>query len=92
MFLVCVGEEEDGLLERLDLGVHLVHLDVRLELGEVVYGALTVGGSDDICRVLPDVKRDFAPRCLDGRNGIGECTVLGITGVSFCVMDVGHIT
>ena len=82
MLCVRISEEEDGLLERLHSGVHLVRPDVGFELGEVVHRALAVGGSDDERRVLPDVKRDLAPRRLDGRNGIGQCTVLQKIGVS----------
>ena len=63
---VGVGEEEDGLLERLDRGVHLVRGDVRLELREVVDRALAVRRGDDVRGVLADVERDFAPRGLDG--------------------------
>ncbi len=76
MFVVGVGEEEDGLLERLHLGVHLVLFDVRLELGEVVHGALAVGGSDEVRGILPNVQRDLAPRGLDGSDGVGQRTVL----------------
>ena len=63
---VRVGEEEDGLLERLHGSVHLVRLDVRLELREVVDRALAVRRGDDVRGVLADVERDFAPRGLDG--------------------------
>ena len=76
MLGVGVGEEEDRLFERLDLGIHLVRLDVRLELGEVVHGALAVRGGDHVRRVLPDVLSDLAPRGLDGGDGVGECAVL----------------
>ena len=76
MLAVGVGEEEDGLLERLDLGVHLVRPDVGFELGEVVHRALAVGGSDDERRVLPEVLRDLAPCGLDGSDGVRERTVL----------------
>ena len=77
VLVVRVGEEENGLLERLHLGLHLVHLDVRLELGEVVDGALAVGGSDDEGRVLPDVLCHLAPCSLDGSDGVGQSAVLG---------------
>ena len=76
MLVVRVGEEEDGLLERLDLGLHLVHLDVRLELGEVVDGTLAVGGSDDEGRVLPDVLCNLAPCSLNCSNRVGQSAVL----------------
>ena len=66
MFVVGVGEEEDGLLERLDRGVHLVRADVGLELGEVVDGALAVCGGDDIGGVVADVEGDLGPCGLDG--------------------------
>ena len=63
---VGVGEEENGLLERLHLVVHLVRLDVRLELSQIVDGALAVGGSNHVLGILPDVGGHLAPSCLDG--------------------------
>ena len=60
-----VGEEEDALLERLHLRVHLVGLDVRLELREVVDCTLAMRSSDDVGRVLPEVRCDLAPYCFD---------------------------
>ena len=51
-------------------------LDFWLELGEVVDCALAVGCSDHVGRVLPDVLRDLAPRCLDSGDGVGECAIL----------------
>ena len=80
MLVVCVGEEEDGLLKCLHLEVYLVRLDVGLELGEVVDCALAVGGSDDICRVLPDVGSNLAPCGFDCSDGVGEllCTAYSI--------------
>ena len=76
MLGIGVGEEEDRLFERLDLGIHLVRLDVRLELGEVVHGALAVGGSDDVRRVLAQVLCDLAPRSFYGSDGVGQGPVL----------------
>ena len=76
MEVVGVGEVEDGLLERGDLVLHLVRLDVRLELRQVVDGALAVGRSDHVGRVLPNVLGDVAPGSLDSRDGVGEGTVL----------------
>ena len=76
MLVEGIGEEEDGLLECLHLGVHLVHLDVRLELGEVVDGALAVGGCDDVGGVSPDVEGNLAPCGLDSSDGVGKGTVL----------------
>lgn len=76
MHAVRVGEEENALFEFLNFGVHLVRLDFRLELREVVDSALAVGGSDHVGRVLPDVLRNLSPCSLDGSNGIGECAVL----------------
>ena len=76
MAVVGVGEVEDGGLEGLDLGVHLVRLDVRLELGEVVDRALAVGGGDNVLRVLANVLCDLAPSSLDGGDRVGEGTVL----------------
>ena len=82
MMVVRVGKEEDGLLERLDLGVHLVRPDVRLELREVVHRAFAVRRSNDMDRVLPEVLRDLAPCGLDGGDGVGQRAVLGRRGVS----------
>ena len=82
MLVVRVREEEDALLERLHLGVHLVRPDVRLELREVVHRALAVRRGDDMDRVLPEVLRDLAPCSLDGGDGVGQRAVLGRMGVS----------
>ena len=76
MPVVGVGIIEDGLLEVLDGIVHLVRLDVGLELREVVNGALAVGGGDHVGRVLPDVLCDLAPCRFDGGNRVGECSIL----------------
>ena len=76
MLVVRVGEVEDGLLECLHFAVHLVLLDVGLELGEVVDGALAVGGSDHVRRVLPNVRRDLAPCGFNSSDRVGEGTVL----------------
>ena len=94
MSVVGVGEVEDALLECGDLVVHLVRLDMGLELGEVVDGALAVSGSNHVCRVLPDIRGDFAPSSLDGSNGVSQSTVLvkisqrsrfsGVESVSRC--------
>ena len=77
MLVVRVREEQDALLERLHLSVHLVRPDVRLELREVVHRALAVRRGDDMDRVLPEVLRDLAPCGLDGGDGVGKSTVLG---------------
>lgn len=76
MLVVSVGVVEDGLLEGLNLAVHLVGLDIRLELGEVVDSALAVGSCDDIVRVLPNILGNFAPGCFYSGDGVGECTIL----------------
>ena len=76
MSVVGVGEEEDRLLKGSDLRVHLVFLDVRLELREVVDRALAVGGRNHVGRVLPDVLRHLAPGGLDGGDGVRERAVL----------------
>ena len=92
MLGIGVGEEEDRLFERLDLGIHLVRLDVRLELGEVVHGALAVSGSDNVRRVLAQVLCDLAPCCLDGCDGVGEGTVLEKeSAVSNLVLQPGDV-
>ena len=74
--MVGVGEEKDRLLESLDFIVHLVCLDVWLELGKVVDGAFAMCGSDNVLRVLPDILGHLAPRGLDGSDRVGEGTVL----------------
>lgn len=71
MPVVRIGEEEDGVLKVHDGVVHLVRLDLRLEHGEVVDGALAVGGGDDVLGILPDVFCDFAPGSFDGGDGVG---------------------
>ena len=76
MLAVGVGEEEDGLLKCLHLGVHLVHLDVRLELGEVVDCALSVGRGNHICGIVPDVLGDLSPRGFDSGAGVSEGAIL----------------
>ena len=76
MLGVGVGEEEDRLLERLHLRVHLVCGNVGLEVGEVVDGTLAVGRGDDMGGVLADVEGDFGPCCLDGCDGVGQGAVL----------------
>lgn len=69
--MVGIGVVEDRLLESLHLVVHFVCLNMGLEHGEVVNGALSVGGGDNIFGVLPDVFGDFSPGGLDGGNGVG---------------------
>lgn len=76
MLGVRVGVEEDGVLERLDLAVHLVARDVRLEPREVVDGAFAMRRGDDDGRVLPDVLGDFSPGGFDGGDGVSERAVL----------------
>lgn len=76
MLVVRVGKVENRLLEGLHLIVHLVSLDMRLELSEVVHGAFAVGGSNHVRRVLPDVLGHLAPRSLDGSDGVSESAVL----------------
>ena len=82
MTVVGIGEEENRLLECLHLIVHLVRLDVRLELGEVVDGALAVRRGDHVGGVLADVLGDLAPRGLDGGDGVGEGAVLSTHSLS----------
>ena len=53
-----------------------MRLDFRLELREVVDGALAVCCGDYNGGVEPEVLRDLAPCSLDCRNGIGKCTIL----------------
>lgn len=76
VLVVSVGVVEDSLLEGLDLVVHLVGLDIRLELGEVVDSALAVGSCDDIVRVLPNILRNFTPGSFYSGDGVGEGAIL----------------
>ena len=59
---VCVGEEEDGFFKLSDFVIHLVLLDVRLEVRQVAtarlpwVAAMTYPGSSPIsCATLPQV-------------------------------------
>jgi hypothetical protein len=70
MEIVRIGKVKDGVLERGHLVVHLVGFDVRFEFGEVVDGAFSMRGCDNIRGVLPDVAGDFAPGGFDCRNRI----------------------
>ena len=58
---MCVGEEEDGFFKFGDFIIHLVLLDVRLEVRQVVDSTLAMGSCDDISRILAYVLCDFAP-------------------------------
>lgn len=78
MFSVRVGEEKNGFLERLYLGIHFMYFNVRLELSEVVHGAFAVSGSDDIRRVPPNVQRDLAPSRFNSSDGVGQGTILAV--------------
>lgn len=71
MEVVGVSEVENGFLEGLNLGVHLVSLDMRLELREVVDCTLAVGGSDNIVGILADIFGNLAPGSLNGSDGVG---------------------
>jgi hypothetical protein len=62
---VRVRVVEDGVFEFLDLCFNFVVLEIRLELGEVVDGALAVGSGDNILGILPDVFGDFSPGSFD---------------------------
>lgn len=65
-----IGEVKNCLLELRNLAVHLVILDLRTVLLEVVDSALAVGGSDNGLGVKPEVGGDLAPCCLDGCDGV----------------------
>ena len=88
--MVRIGEVENGLLKCFDLVIHLVSFDMRLELREVVDGALAVGGSDHVGGVLPDVGGNFAPSGLDSGDGVGESTILHGRRVSMSAEHEGH--
>ena len=92
MKVVRVGEVENGLLECLHLVVHLVLLDVGLELCQVVDGALAVGSSDNVGGVLANVLCDLAPCSLDRCDRVGEGTVLEKeSAVSNLVLQPGDV-
>ena len=65
MLCVRISEEEDGLLERLHSGVHLVRPDKRPKLRKVVNRALAVSCGDDVRGVLADVEDDVRLRGLN---------------------------
>ena len=71
MEIVSVGEVENGFFECLNLGIHLVRLDVRLELREVVNCTLAVGGSDNVSGILANIFGDLAPGGFDSSDRIG---------------------
>lgn len=71
-----ISEVENRLLELRNLAIHLVVLDLRTVLFEVVDSALAVGGSDNGLGIEAEVGGDLAPCCLDGRDGVGQRAVL----------------
>ena len=70
MEVVSVGEVKNGFLECLNFTLHLVGLDVRLELRKVIDCALAVGGGNNICGILANVFGNFAPGSFDGSDGV----------------------
>lgn len=76
MSVESVCEEENGLFEALDFEVHLMSLNMGLELGKIVDSTLAMGGSNHIGRIMANVGCDFAPGSLDSGDRVGECTVL----------------
>lgn len=76
MLVVRVGVVENGLLESLNLGVHLVSLDFGLELGEVVDGTLAVSCGDNVLRVLANVFGDLAPGGFYSSDRVGKSAIL----------------
>ena len=79
MCVVGVRKEEGGLFESLHLLVHCAaaRADVWLEEGDAVGYPPTTRGGNDVCGVLLDICGELGPRCLDGRGGIGEGSLLG---------------
>jgi hypothetical protein len=73
---VGIGKIKDRLFERGHLVVHLVWLDMRLELSEVIDSALAVGCGNHIGWVLADISSDLAPGCFDSCDRVGEGTIL----------------
>ena len=58
---MCVGKEEDGFFKLGDFIIHLVFLDVRLEMRQVVDSTLAMGSCDDESRILAYILCDFGP-------------------------------
>lgn len=71
---VCV--KENRFFEGVYLGFDLMCLQMRFKLSEVVNSTLAMRSGNDICRVLPDVSRNFTPSRLDSSNGISKCAIL----------------
>jgi len=63
--LVRVRVVKNGVFELLDLCFNLVVFQVRLELGEIVDGALAVGRGNKVLGILPDVFGDLSPGSFD---------------------------
>lgn len=76
LLAVLVRKVEDGTLKGRDLGVDVLGLDMRLELAQVVDGALAVGGGDHVLGILPDFFSDLAPGLLDGGDAVDKSAVL----------------
>ena len=73
---VRVRVVKDGVFELLDLCFDLVVLKMRLELEEIVDGALAVGRGDNVLGILPDVFGDFSPGSFDCRDRVRQSAVL----------------
>jgi hypothetical protein len=59
---VCVGEEEDGFFKLGDFVIHLVLLDVRFGMRQVVDGTLAMGSCDNVSRILAYILCNFSPK------------------------------
>lgn len=55
MLAMSIGEVKDRLLELRNLAIHLIILDRRTVLFEVIGSSFAVGGSDDGPGVKPEV-------------------------------------
>ena len=62
--VLCVSEEKDGFFKLGDFAIHLVLLNVRLEVRQVVDGTLSMGSCDDVVRILAYILCDFSPSSL----------------------------
>ena len=58
---MCIGEEEDRFFKLGDFIIHLLLLDVRLEMGQVVDSTLAMGSCDNVSRILAYLLCDFSP-------------------------------
>jgi hypothetical protein len=73
---ISIRIKENCLFKSVNLSLDLMSLQMRFELSQVVNGTLSVGSSDNICGVLPDVPRNFTPSRFNGSNRVSQCAIL----------------